>query len=145
MDNQNKQLAVASVEKQQCDKNNLYDTKTALCEGTIFPELNLPFFASESIPSDKTFKAENEQEQLLNEIMMEGFYLDDLTLYMDTHECDKEIIAVFDKHLQRKEELAKEFAQKYYPLTRHFIPYAKQYPECFSWKAGKPAWEGGCC
>ncbi len=145
MDNQTKPLAIASVEKQQCDKNNLYDPKTALFEGTIFPELNLPFFATESIHSDNTFKSENEEEELLNKISMESFYLDDLTLYMDTHDCDKEIIAIFDEHLQKREELTKEFAEKYYPLTRHFIPYSKQHPDCFSWKLGKPVWEGGCC
>ena len=38
-----------------------------------------------------------------------------------------------------------EFAEKYFPLTRHFIPYSKNHPDCFSWKAGKHAWEGACC
>ncbi len=145
MDNK-KTLAIAHIEKQQADLNNLYDLKKALCEGTVFPELNMPFFATEELYHDCSLSKDSSgPEKLLHEIMMEGFYLDDLTLYMDTHECDVKLNELFDKHLSRKEELAKQFAEKYFPLTRHFIPYSKNHPDCFSWKAGKPAWEGECC
>ena len=57
MDNK-KTLAIAHIEKQQADLNNLYDLKKALCEGTVFPELNMPFFATEELYHDCSLSKE---------------------------------------------------------------------------------------
>lgn len=141
-----KPLAIASVEKQNADVNALYPQKEGLCHGTIFPELDLPFFATEQLQDSCSLSApESEEEALMHQIMAEGFFLDDLTLYIDTHCCDEKLNRLFEEHLKKKEALCEEYAQKYYPITRHLIPYGKQHPGCFGLKAATPPWERGCC
>lgn len=55
MDNK-KTLAIAHIEKQQADLNNLYDLKKALCEGTVFPELNMPFLQRKSFTTTALYQ-----------------------------------------------------------------------------------------
>ena len=45
---QKERLAMVSIPVQQGSK--LYDFSEALREGTIFPELNLPFYLADSVP-----------------------------------------------------------------------------------------------
>ena len=42
----NRLLAMAFVEKQQWD--DVYDAKTGLCRGTMFPDLDKPFLGKEA-------------------------------------------------------------------------------------------------
>ena len=89
---QKEHLAMASVPVQQWGP--LYDKEEALRRGTIFQELNLPFFAAsdleQGIKQESTLsgKAQGEQERMLLEIQQISFVLDDLRLYLDTHPQD---------------------------------------------------------
>jgi hypothetical protein len=142
-----KHLAIANIPVQQWGK--LYSEEDALNIGTIFQELNMPFFAAEAVmasknPIDKTKKLD-EREQLMEKINQASFFLDDLTLYLDTHENDAEAIKLYHEKVKECAELRKQFAQKFYPLTRLCIPYCIHENESsFCWQEGPMPWEGAC-
>ena len=60
-----------------------YELKTALYEGTIFPCLNMQFYAAEKIPCSFLDDAGiSQREKAMNEISMVGFAINDLMLYL---------------------------------------------------------------
>jgi Cft2 family RNA processing exonuclease len=83
-----------------------------------------------------------EREDLMTKIYQMGFYLDDLTLYLDTHENDVQAIQLYHQKAKEYAELRKQFAQKYYPLSRLCIPYCNE--NAFCWQEGPMPWEGAC-
>jgi len=149
---QEKQLAIASVPVQRWGA--LYPDDRALEEGTVFEELNMPFFMAETCenrlncrPSDDGRSLhpdkQKEREAMIQKICQTGFVLDDLTLYLDTHPKDKEALSVYlEKSMERK-MLKHEFAKRFYPLTRDCIADDAELTE-FSWQDGPMPWEGAC-
>lgn len=141
-----KQLAIASVPMQEW--NEVYDDDHAFETGTIFPELNRPFFVTALDSSEPKAHLElNREQNLLLQIQKVGFVLDDLRLYMDTHPEDKEGLKLLKSTLKRKNELMKEFALEFYPLTEHCLEtiYAENPDkECYCWPKGWIPWEGVC-
>ena len=85
-------LAIASVPCQQWGP--LYDDGKALRQGTIFQELDLPFYVTEGIPEGQCAQKEN-SSQLLCQIQQISFVLDDLTLYLDMHSEDGQALALY--------------------------------------------------
>ncbi|MCR1843396.1 spore coat protein CotJB [Murimonas intestini] len=143
---ENKNLAIASVPIQQWER--LYDENTALLNGTVFPCLNMPFYAAESaaetplgsaisaLPQSENLSSGNEQTQLLLQIMTVSFVLDDLRLYMDTHPADTAPADIKKELVTKRKQLLSQFAQNHYPLT----------PDCEGcWQEGPMPWEGVCC
>lgn len=143
---ENKNLAIASVPIQQWER--LYDENTALLNGTVFPCLNMPFYAAESaaktplgsaisaLPQSDNLSSGNEQTQLLLQIMTVSFVLDDLRLYMDTHPADTAPADIKKELVTKRKQLLSQFAQNHYPLT----------PDCEGcWQEGPMPWEGVCC
>ncbi len=134
----------------------LYNEEDALNIGTIFQDLNKPFFAAEAVMGDKSpiatasgnqakSKTQAEREELMTKINQIGFYLDDLTLYLDTHDKDTQAIQLYHAKVKEYAELRKQFAQKYYPLSRLCIPYCINDNEStFCWQEGPMPWEGAC-
>jgi len=57
-----------------------------------------------------------EREKLLKQIMAYNFAAVEWNLFLDTHPCDREAIAVFNKMVEKTKELKKEFVSKYGPL-----------------------------
>ena len=74
--------AMAEVPRQQWGE--LYDWFTALCKGTIFPDLNLEFWSTVNMPCTPK-NCTSKQEALMMEIDQISFAVNDLTLYLDTH------------------------------------------------------------
>lgn len=140
-------LAITSVPIQRWGA--LYEDCEAIQTGTIFRELNMPFYAAPDEVQNECGKAEpvseeqRQRENLMKKIMETCFALDDLTLYLDMHETDEEAIRLFLQKSQERAELKKEFARLFYPLTRDCIPDAKT-AEGFSWQDGPMPWEGAC-
>lgn len=141
----NEHLAIASVPIQPLGE--LYDDAKALETGTIFQNLDMPFYATDAGKGAK--KAEpktleqQEREDLMRKVSANGFVLDDLILYLDTHEDDKEACRIYLQKCEERKALKKEFAQRFYPLTRDCIPDTE--PCCAStWKEGPAPWEGAC-
>lgn len=143
-------LAIANIPIQKW--GNLYSDEEALNIGTVFQDLNMPFFASEAAMRDKASIAQGTKNQTLSdrEMMMEkiyqiGFLLDDLTLYLDTHEKDQQAIQLYHQKADEYANIRKQFAQKYYPLSRLCIPDDNNSNETvFCWTEGPMPWEGAC-
>ncbi len=143
-----KHLAIASVPVQCWDE--VYDEAQALRTGTIFPDLNKPFFVTEQYGvtgMESTCPESNAdaRECMLLQIQQVSFVLDDLRLYMDTHPEDKQGLELLKTMVKKRKTLAKEFAKKYYPLTPDCM--ADIYEEnpgsdCYCWAEGPIPWEG---
>lgn len=140
-------LAIASVPVQSW--NQIYDEDDAFKNGTIFPELNMPFYVTvEDEELNKVVDLEKgltNEEAMLLKIQKVGFVLDDLRLYMDTHPDDKEGLKLLKSSLRRKKSLMKEFALQFYPLTPECmedIYVENPDSECYCWNKGKIPWEG---
>lgn len=148
------QLAIASVEVQQWGE--IYDDKEALHTGTIFKELNKPFYAASGMLEGSAKKEggsffskepaeQKEREDMMRKISETCFVLDDLTLYLDTHETDNKAKELYRGKLQEAEDLKKQFAEKFYPLGRPCILYSDcPQEDRFCWQKGPMPWEGAC-
>lgn len=151
-------LAIASVPGQQWGP--LYEKDAALRIGTIFQELNLPFFAADGKESEDAgpeadcgtkmrCQAEcgvpEDQEGLFLTICQVSFVLDDLRLYMDTHPQDQEGLKLLRCAAAGRKRLLGEFARRYYPLTPDCMADSYEaHPEtdCYCWEKGPLPWEG---
>lgn len=140
-------LAIASVPMQKW--GGVYEDSEALKTGTIFPELNKPFYAAETDTKFPVTEAapksqeQREREELCSKLLEISFVLDDLTLYLDTHMQDEPAMELYRKKAQERDRMKKEFAEKFYPLTRDCILYGKQEAD-FIWQDGPMPWEGAC-
>lgn len=146
-------LAISNTPMQEWGK--LYSEEEAMNIGTVFQDLNKPFFVSEAalnspspIASGAGSGAEaggqSEREQLMTKITQLGFFLDDLILYLDTHENDAKAIGLYYEKAKEYAEVRKQFAQKFYPLTRFCIPDCNEREDSFCWQDGPMPWEGAC-
>lgn len=140
-------LAIASVPVQQWKE--VYDEEQAFSNGTIFPELDKPFFVtvqdSKLEKGPKRFVNKlNAEDTALLQIQQTSFAVDDLKLYMDTHPEDQEGLQLLKEMLKRRKTLLKEFALQYYPLTVDCMyDIYEENPEstCYCWPEGKIPWE----
>lgn len=147
---QEEHLAIASVPVQKWGE--LFSEKDALRIGTVFKDLNKPFFATVVVSDEEKENMKEstlgkssetvEKDQLLKQIMEISFYLDDLTLYLDTHKEDKQALVLYLEKSSKRQELKKSFASKFYPLTRDCILYCGK-NDGFCWQDGPIPWEGG--
>lgn len=145
-------LAIASVPIQQWGP--LFQDQEALKTGTIFKELEKPFFAADTDGAKKEDEAPKSEEQKERETMLKkidevSFVLDDLTLYLDTHEKDSEGLRLFCEKSVLRDQLKKEFAEKFYPLTRDCLAGCRNKAsmtgvDAFEWLSGPAPWEGAC-
>lgn len=135
-------FAITSVPVQSW-KNHLYEYEKALQIGTIFPELDMPFFAAKHVEEKENLTAKEgpadpiqyEREKLMTKIYETSFALDDLVLFIDTHPDCKEAAALRRELIKERKRLLKEHDQKYYPLTK----------DCEGlWTEGSMPWEGAC-
>lgn len=132
-------LAIPKVPVQQW--NQTYDLATALAEGTIFPELNMPFFAAPEKSNTTlcgkkqgvmdTVGLGEDAKQLL--FMQVCFALDDTLLYLDTHPEDVQAKQFYETCLQKKKELLAQNSCGCDCLTH------------FEWEKKPLVWEGGHC
>ncbi len=150
---QNEHLAIATVPVQNWGE--LYDQDNALKIGTIFKDLDLPFFAAEKIPESLPSGRDllgNSQEQKcgakLTEIQKVSFVADDLRLYLDTHPDDPDALSMLKTVLGQRKRMLSEFAAEFYPLTMDCMAEGCQKDTastCYCWAEGPAPWEGVCC
>ncbi len=143
-------LAIASV---PCQKwGTTYDPETALIKGTVFPDLNKPFFKADSMDEKPEWAKcepgkggeQEEREALLKQIYEVSFIVNDLTLYLDTHEEDSEALAMFTESNEQRAQLMGEFAKKFYPLAQACMAKNCGGEMKFGWTDGPMPWEGAC-
>ena len=95
------------------NNNKLYDPYNGLIRGNLFKNLYDPYNNREPYE----IKPMNEQARLLTDIDALGFALVDLNLYLDVFPDDKEKIMLYNQYLKEKENLLKEYENKYGPIT----------------------------
>lgn len=94
-----------------------YDQNQALATGTLFPGLNLPFF--------KAVKSKmNCPNTALCELMALGFTITELGLYLDTHQTDKEALALYVDYVNLAKEGRKRYEAAYGPLQQTSVTSA---------------------
>lgn len=144
---QEEHLAIASVPVQKWGP--VFEDCEALKIGTIFQDLNKPFYAApleaetEKIKAEPKSEEQRKREELMEKIMQTSFVLDDLVLYLDLHETDEQAMQMFLQKTQERDALKREFAKLFYPLTRDCIPDTEETGK-FRWQDGVIPWEGAC-
>lgn len=139
-------LSIASVPIQSWGPT--YDDSQALKRGTVFQELDIPFFASDTDgaanacceTSGSADPQQQEREAMMLQIYQISFAADDLRLYLDTHPQDSQAFELLKNHLQQRKQLLSNFAQKFYPLTMDCMTEN----DCYCWQEGPMPWEGAC-
>lgn len=126
------EIAIASVPVQAWEQP--YEVSEALRQGTIFPSLYKPFYVLEDMPAPEALP-KSDCESLLHQIQEVSFALIDITLYLDTHQDDRDALAYREQARLKRKELMQKFADQYYPLTQ----------DCEGlWSDGPIPWEGAC-
>ena len=102
-------LAVPYVALQQ-ENPTRYCQGDALAQGTLFPELDLPFHLQ--------VKGRSVEKTPLSELQALCFLLVELGLYLDTHPEDQEAFAVYQRYAKLEEEGRRRYEAQYGPLTQ---------------------------
>ncbi|MCI8680297.1 MAG: spore coat associated protein CotJA [Oscillospiraceae bacterium] len=106
-----------------------YDQAQALAAGTLFPGLNLPFF--------KAVKSKmNCDNTALCELMALSFAITELGLYLDTHQNDKEALALYTDYVSLAKEGKKRYEAAYGPLQQTSVTTAG-----YTWLNNPWPWE----
>lgn len=125
-------LAVPYVPFQQTNPKR-YSQNDALSNGTLFPGLNLPFHLKVDAP--------NAVSGPLGELQALEFVLQELALYLDTHQDDAEAFALFQQYAALEKAGREKYESMYGPVTlfstaahknwNHWImdPWPWDYPE----------------
>lgn len=113
-----------------------YTNEEALRRGTIFRELDQPFFAerpaSESGPVMTAPGNREDPERKLDQV---SFALDDLTLYLDTHPGEADAARMRQELIRERKELLAVCEERRGALTKD---------GCGEWNEGLMPWEGVC-
>ncbi|HIW80065.1 MAG TPA: spore coat protein CotJB [Candidatus Acetatifactor stercoripullorum] len=80
------------------------------------------------------------KEQMLKDISIVDFILVEFALYLDTHPTDRNAMEYFNHYSRMKNQMVKEFSQKYFPLTKDLAESNKEW----RWGAAPLPWEGAC-
>lgn len=106
-----------------------YDQNEALAAGTLFPGLNLPFF--------RAVKSKmNCDNTALCELMALGFAVTELGLYLDTHQDDKEALALYVDYANLLKEGRRRYEAAYGPLQQTAVTAAG-----YTWLNNPWPWE----
>lgn len=82
-------------------------------------------------------RSRGEQNSILSEICEISFAMDELRLFLDTHENDTEALALFDENMRKREELINIYTRKYGP----FSSYNVNISDTWDWTKAPMPWE----
>ncbi len=77
------------------------------------------------------------RDDLLKKIMEYKFYVNDLTLYLDTHPNDRRALTLHNEYVVKLDEVTKEFEKIYGPLTIETVM------ESWEWAQNLWPWQRG--
>ena len=87
----------------------VYETRKAMVRGTLFPGLDLPFMGMIN------------QSELpvtpLTELQTMGFAINELALYLDTHQNDNEALELYRAYQKLYHEGKRKYEKEYGPLN----------------------------
>ena len=121
-------LAVPFVPFQQTNSTR-YTQMDALANGTLFPGLNLPFHAK-TAPSSLPESAASELQALY-------FVLNELGLYLDTHQNDTEAFRLFQQYSKLADEGRRRYEATFGPLSQAAAAQSDRY----TWLDSPWPWE----
>ena len=101
------------------EQGERYCRGDALAQGTLFPELDLPFHLA--------VKGQSVEQTPLSELQALCFVLSELGLYLDTHPEDREAFALFQRYAALEQEGRKRYEAQYGPLTQTAAALSESY------------------
>ena len=107
-----------------------YCRADALAQGTLFPELNLPFHLAvqgNAVPKTP-----------LSELQALCFVINELGLYLDTHPEDTEAFQLYQRYAELEKEGRKRYEAQFGPLTQKATAADSRY----SWVDNPWPWSG---
>lgn len=113
----------------QGENSDRYESAEALCNGTLFPGLNLPF--KEAIKG-RFPKIRPE----LAEVMSLDFAVTELGLYLDTHKDDAEALELYWGYVRLAREGREKYQRLYGPIMQTDIT-----PGVYAWLGDPWPWE----
>ena len=113
----------------QCSADSQYSSGVALSRGTLFPGLDLPW---------KNVVNKNvDTSTPLGELMALSFVVDDLGLYLTTHDDDSEALDLFLRYVELMREGVRRYTELYGPLEQTQVTAAG-----FTWLDDPWPWDG---
>lgn len=106
-----------------------YEARKALIRGTLFPGLDLPFMGM--------VNQKEKQVTPMTELQTLGFAVQELALYLDTHQDDREALEVYRNYQQMYDLCREKFRNKYGPLN-HMHPSDS---DGYDWLSDPWPWE----
>ncbi len=87
----------------------------------------------------------SEQSRMLKDISIIDFTLVELNEYLDTHPHDRQAMEYFNHYARIKNQMARDFSARYFPLTADMSTDTKDW----NWVLSPMPWEssfgeGGC-
>ncbi|MBD5536800.1 MAG: spore coat protein CotJB [Lachnospiraceae bacterium] len=87
----------------------------------------------------------SEQSRMLKDISIIDFTLVELNEYLDTHPHDRQAMEYFNHYARIKNQMAKDFSARYFPLTADMSTDTREW----NWVLSPMPWEssfgeGGC-
>lgn len=80
------------------------------------------------------------ESQLLKMLSEVSFVMDELSLFLDTHPDEQDAIACYQEYHTLREELLKEYAEKFGPLRMQDVTDSTQW----LWATQAWPWKGEC-
>lgn len=112
----------------QLNNPPMYEPRTGLIKGTLFPGLDLPFMGL----------VNNIEKPVtpLSELQAMAFVIQELALYLDTHQTDIEALDVYQQMQKMYRDAMHLYEKTYGPLTHTAITQGP-----FKWLDGPWPWE----
>lgn len=123
-------LAVPYVPFQDENPPMYENSNEALSRGTVFPGLDMPWMNTVN-------KSHPYEDTLSGDLFALEFAVDDLQLYLDTHEDDREVFKMFQYFQAEAMACREEYVKKYGPINRENLQESSEY----SWLKGPWPWE----
>lgn len=106
-----------------------YSKTKALENGTLFPDLDLPFHLKVNAPQLADTK--------LNQLRALDFVIQELGLYLDTHPNDSEAFALFQNYVELEKTAREKYVEQHGPLTQNDAALSSTY----TWVNGPWPWQ----
>lgn len=82
----------------------------------------------------------NSKENLLNNVNMVSFAMDEMVLYLDTHPCDKDALLYYKKLKKMRKEAVEQYEKYCGPLNKYDVDVENGW----NWIEEPWPWEGVC-
>lgn len=121
-------FAVPFVASQEANSSRYSKTK-ALEQGTLFPDLDLPFHLKVNAPELP--------DTHLNQLRALDFVILELGLYLDTHPDDGEAFTLFQNYVELEKAARESYIEMHGPLTQNDAAMDANY----TWVNGPWPWQ----